>query len=238
MNDIDLAGTESFVIASEYYPFTGVFDGNGHTVVNFDYGPAQHNYVGLFGYVDGRNARIRALGVIDPSLEIDWGYGVGSLVGCLGKGTVNACFARGGSISGGGIHVGGLVGRSYSTVSDCYADGVSVTGRAYVGGLVGLAYAPGVVTNCYSSSTVCGDNFLGGLVARGPVENVVVSFWDIERSRQATSAGGGTGMTMLQMRRAGTFLDAGWDFVGETANGMNDVWWILEDRDYPRLWWE
>ena len=33
-------------------------------------------------------------------------------------------------------------------------------------------------------------------------------------------------------------LDAGWDFVGETANGTEDLWWILEGKDYPRLWWE
>ncbi|MCX5644607.1 MAG: hypothetical protein NTZ17_07960 [Phycisphaerae bacterium] len=37
---------------------------------------------------------------------------------------------------------------------------------------------------------------------------------------------------------AATFLDAGWDFVGETANGPEDIWWILEGKDYPHLWWE
>jgi hypothetical protein len=26
--------------------------------------------------------------------------------------------------------------------------------------------------------------------------------------------------------------------VGETANGTDDIWWILEGQDYPRLWWE
>jgi len=35
-----------------------------------------------------------------------------------------------------------------------------------------------------------------------------------------------------------TFLDAGWDFVDETENGTEDIWWILEGRDYPRLAWE
>jgi hypothetical protein len=23
-----------------------------------------------------------------------------------------------------------------------------------------------------------------------------------------------------------------------TANGTHDIWWILEGKDYPRLWWE
>ena len=34
------------------------------------------------------------------------------------------------------------------------------------------------------------------------------------------------------------FLETDWDFVGETANGSEDIWWILEGKDYPRLWWE
>lgn len=33
-------------------------------------------------------------------------------------------------------------------------------------------------------------------------------------------------------------FDAAWDFSGETANGIEDIWWILEGKDYPRLWWE
>ena len=40
------------------------------------------------------------------------------------------------------------------------------------------------------------------------------------------------------MQSAGTFLEAGWDFLGERANGTEDIWWILEGQDYPRLWWE
>jgi hypothetical protein len=26
--------------------------------------------------------------------------------------------------------------------------------------------------------------------------------------------------------------------VGETENGTEDIWWINEGKDYPRLWWE
>ena len=66
---------------------------------------------------------------------------------------------------------------------------------------------------------------------------VVASFWDTQTSGQATSAGG-TGKTTAEMQTAKTFLDAGWDFVGETKNGMADIWWIDEGKDYPRLWWE
>jgi len=60
---------------------------------------------------------------------------------------------------------------------------------------------------------------------------------DTQTSGQANSTGG-TGKTTAEMQTATTFLEAGWDFVGETANGTEDIWWILEGQDYPRLWWE
>ena len=46
------------------------------------------------------------------------------------------------------------------------------------------------------------------------------------------------GLTTTEMQTAATFLDAGWDFVDETENGTDDIWWIDEGQDYPRLWWE
>ena len=36
----------------------------------------------------------------------------------------------------------------------------------------------------------------------------------------------------------GIFISSGWDFVAETENGTEDIWWILEGQDYPRLTWE
>jgi len=62
-------------------------------------------------------------------------------------------------------------------------------------------------------------------------------FWDIQISGQAMSAGG-NGKTTAQMQTAKTFLDAGWDFGGETVNGTHDIWWFDEGKAYPRLWWE
>ena len=59
-------------------------------------------------------------------------------------------------------------------------------------------------------------------------------FWDIETSGRTTSHGG-TGKTTTEMQTAGTFLNTGWDFVDETENGTEDIWWILEGQDYPRL---
>ncbi len=62
-------------------------------------------------------------------------------------------------------------------------------------------------------------------------------FWDTGTSSQPESAGG-TGRTTAEMQTSGTFVGAGWDFAGETANGAKDIWWILDGKDYPRLWWQ
>jgi hypothetical protein len=51
---------------------------------------------------------------------------------------------------------------------------------------------------------------------------VTSCFWDIETSRQTTSAKV-MGKTTTEMQMASTFLDAGWDFIDETANGTGDI---------------
>ena len=55
---------------------------------------------------------------------------------------------------------------------------------------------------------------------------------------QGTGCDNANGKTTAEMQTESTFLDAGWDFVDETENGTEYIWWILEYRDYPRLWCE
>jgi hypothetical protein len=117
---------------------------------------------------------------------------------------------------------------------DCYST-ATVTGGECVGGLVGQG-AGNRLKNCYSNGRVTGDSNVGGLLgdANGPIERC---FWDAETSGQTASAGG-TGLATAEMKTAAPYLAAGWDFIGETENGTDDIWWILEGQDYPRLWWE
>jgi hypothetical protein len=273
-------------------PFTGVFDGNGHTISNFSYASRDAFGLGIFGYVSGPSARISNLGLIDPNIDADNGFWIGSLVGYLSEGTITNCFVKGGRVAGdstiGGLigyndgtvtncysnnmvtgigSIGGLIGYNPDTVTACYSASVvrgservgglvgsnngtiasnystsTVSGRKYVGGLVGKNWhseywsLTGSITTSYSTGSVSGNEYVGGLV--GDNSGVITdSFWDTQTSKQLTSAGG-TGKTTAQMQTAGTFLEVGWDFMNETANGTEDIWWILEGQDYPRLWWE
>jgi hypothetical protein len=170
---------------------------------------------------------------------------VGGLIGG-NTGTVDGCYSTCNVM--GTRNVGGLVGQNgdivgwslimYSgTIFNCYSTG-SVSGHSVVGGLVGIYYV-GTTTNCYATGKVLGNKYVGGLVGSGVfgLGEVEACFWDIETSG-LTSSGGGIGLTTAEMQTASTFINAGWDFVGEIDNGTEDIWWIDEGRDYPRLWWE
>lgn len=143
----------------------------------------------------------------------------------------------------GRYQIGGLAGTNYGIIANCYARG-NVSGDQIIGGLVGCngfknpwEEDPGNIFNCYAGGNVSGDTPSGGLVGVHESGTISNCFWDREASGRLSSAGG-TGLTTAQMQTAATFLGAGWDFVGETANGTDDIWWILEGQDYPRLWWE
>ncbi|HPC93896.1 MAG TPA: GLUG motif-containing protein [Sedimentisphaerales bacterium] len=164
---------------------------------------------------------------------------IGGLVGMNINARLDQCFST--SIVTGELGtVGGLVGMNSGTVeiADCYASGV-VTGGRDVGGLVGsgllgraLKPSSNAIRRCYSAGRVSGSADVGGLVGfnQGVVES---SFWDAQITVKTSN--GGTPKTTAEMQTAATYLDAGWDFVGETANGIEDLWWIDEGRDYPRL---
>ena len=145
-------------------------------------------------------------------------------------------------ITDGLFSVGGLVGVNFDMVMDSYA-AAEVFGLDCVGGLVGENYLwpdtflPPEVSYCYSVGSVFGSDNAGGLVGNNEGGMVTDSFWDTESSGLSISDGG-VGRTTSRMQRESTFTNAGWDFVDETVNGTEDIWWILEDQDYPRLNWE
>ncbi len=167
---------------------------------------------------------------------------IGGLVAMNINARLEQCFSTS-IVTGESGSIGGLLGISsgMAEIADCYASGV-VTGERNVGGLVGdgsvgrgLKPSSNVIRRCYSTSRVSGSFDAGGLV--GSNEGVVESsFWDAQVS--VNTSDGGIPKTTAEMQTGGTYLDAGWDFVGETGNGSEDLWWIDEGRDYPRLWWE
>jgi len=145
----------------------------------------------------------------------------------------------------GRTHVGGLVGSNWlGDVANCYFAGV-VTGRESVGGLAGQN--TGAIGRCYSAGIPTGDLGVGGLAGVNS-GGITASFWNVKTSGRTNMCASQTvnawgcddtfGKTTVEMQTATTFLIAGWDFLGETDNGDDDLWWIAEGQDYPRLFWQ
>ncbi|NLH18131.1 MAG: hypothetical protein GX455_16265 [Phycisphaerae bacterium] len=158
------------------------------------------------------------------------------MVGVNDGGSIEASYALG--TVDGFSKLGGLIGvYRQGGVENCYS-GTNVKGRyLYIGGLVGSHNLAWGIKNCFSYGTVVGQGggLVGGIDSWASIQN---SFWDLESSGMTTSAAG-TGKTTEEMKTLSTFTSAGWDFVGEAANGTADVWRMCADGvDYPRLSWE
>ncbi len=79
-------------------------------------------------------------------------------------------------VTGNGNYVGGLAGiiRGYSEVSNCFYSG-SVTGKNYVGGLLG-SNARSELSESYSTGSVSGNAKIGGLVGQNYIKNITNCF--------------------------------------------------------------
>lgn len=177
--DLNLKDTPFNGIGSAGQPFTGMFDGQGHTISHVTVNAPEGENVGFFNVIKG--ATIRDLKLVD--VEITGKTNVGGLVGSaqvqldssdLSKNVAN--LIGGCSVSGtvtGTKNVGGLVGLnegktdpqtlfSIASAVDKCAASVTVNGKEMTGGLVGKN--GGTITKSSSGGTVKGDTTTGGLV--------------------------------------------------------------------------
>lgn len=169
MADIDLKGYGStgfhVIGTSEDGPFTGVFNGNHKTISNLRQFQDFGGYLGLFGLVEGLEARIENVTLADPNIASEMGRYVGALLGALQEGTVSNCHVRAGGVRG-LSYVGGLVGKNDGgTIVDCTALAV-VQGMSRIGGLIGHTYY-GLIERCRTAGEVLGpasSYWIGGLI--------------------------------------------------------------------------
>lgn len=178
MSDIDLTGKSIYSIG-DIFPFTGVFDGGGHTISNPTMVQPGNYFVGLFAQT-GKGGEIRNLNVTNA--DITGGSRVGIIVGsnwskvtnCHVSGTVYATSNYSGGISGDNIGYrddgGSLLGGK---IKNCSMAG-SVSGVYRVGGLVGMN-EEGIVSQSHATGSVFGKGDVGGLAGMiywwGSVEN-------------------------------------------------------------------
>lgn len=153
--DIDLSSFGEWTpIGANTNPYTGVFNGGGHTITGLKISSYSNIGVGLFG-VTGTGAVLANVIIEEPEINVRKDN-VGALVGqTSGTTTITNCGVTGGSVTGNG-NVGGLIGSigEDNHVVGCYSS-ASVKGVSPVGGLIGDAsYFTARIIASYSTGTV------------------------------------------------------------------------------------
>ena len=214
-NDIDMSNFPGYTpIGTDTHAFNGTFYGNGHVISNLSISASGTSNVGLFG-VTGSAARILDLGIENANVSGNNYVGViagkssGTITNCYVKGnvkvtslngysgviasystnTIQSCYTSGSvTVDGGnGSYIGGLVGYASCVITSTFAEGITVKGRTYVGGLVGNLTAGSLsnsevrgtanITSSEASTYGNADAFAGGCVgySRGTLSNLKVS---------------------------------------------------------------
>ncbi|UNK53486.1 two-partner secretion domain-containing protein [Rahnella aceris] len=157
-------------------PFSGTFEGLGHTLSNLTITAPDANNTGLFG--DNQGATVRDLGVVNGA--ISGGSYVGGIVSMnqSSSSVLNSYFSGTVSTSSSGIMVGGIAGfnGNNSTIANSYSMG-TVTGTRWTGGITGYN-GSALVTNSHSSSNVNGGNgdYVGGVVGANESATITDSY--------------------------------------------------------------
>ena len=147
-------------------PFSGNFDGGGHTVYGIFFSENQKSCYGLFGYV------ANSLSGVIKNVKVDRSYmeavdNVGGIVGCMQNyGSIINCENAGkvrGSYWTGGI--AGYIGNSLgsTSVQSC-TNSKFIRGSFVTGGIVGYAHENCVIDSCCNNATyVRGSEITGGI---------------------------------------------------------------------------
>ena len=139
-----------------YSPYTGIFEGQNHTISGLYFKQENTSEVGFFGYNRGK---ILNVGILDSyfcgfsQVGGVCGYNSSTITNCYNKGVVDGT-------ADGASSFGGVCGCNLGILTNCYNTGI-VSGQAYVGGIGGGN--SGTITNCNNEGKVSGTDYVGGV---------------------------------------------------------------------------
>jgi len=260
INDIDASDTKNwnsgagFVqIGSISSQFSGSFNGQDFTIDSLFINRSASRRVGLFGSLSGSVTRVRL-----TELEITGKQSVGGIVG-ENFGSISKVSVQG-TVTATDVEAGGIVGANAGSVSKSTSKGfVLGSSSNNYGGLVGIMYQNGSITDSYSLATVSvsgGDN-IGGLLGRSSSTNSFITNSYAAGSVSGNTTGGlleddtgtltvtqsfwdvqttgqsssaaGVGKTTAEMQNFDSFIKANWDY--------STTWYQRpgENNGYPQL---
>ena len=175
-----------------YVSYEGTFDGNDHTISGLYFNDTNQNYVGLFGYLSGKS-KVQNVGVSNSYFRgarcvggVVGSVYNGTVINCCNMSTIESRYTACGGVVGinyygtitncynigyvrGLERVGGIVGENaYGSIISCRNSGTVtatevVSSASKYGGVAGSNGSKGIVTNCWNTGAVTGNNYAGGV---------------------------------------------------------------------------
>ena len=244
-------------IGSDSDRFSGVFEGNGHTISNL-YIDRNSNNIGLFAVTAG-TVQIQNIRLLNVTIQGAMYVGslVGSNFGSIINSDVTAATIVGNSQIGGLVganrgniissfaytdviglsNVGGLLGDNTGNITNTYAAGTvsSTQTVSHAGGLVGNNQSSGSIMNSYAVSRVMpltdGSSRVGGLVGNDS-GSITASYWDKTINADLTTSSGAktTAELLNQLHPGATSADT-------YHNWRTTAWDFGDSIHYPTLYY-
>lgn len=216
--NMSMYGQEDRATGGQYDPFTGVFDGQGHTIsgikkynANSINGDGYYRYAGLFAST--KDCTIKNLNIVlsDDFYKYDTWTGtfvsrvyyqnIAGLV-AKGTGTISNCTVSGNILTTIATDVAGLLAAEFDgIIQNCatygsVTNGYNASGYS-AGGLVGRLGTTGTIKDSYSLAAVYGaeKNTVGGLVGinKGLIANTYVAGYVSKQQNAGGLVGSNTG---------------------------------------------
>lgn len=234
-NDIDMSewGNWMPIAPSTTNRFEGYIDGKGHKIINLKI-ISNAEFAAFIGNARGdvSNGYIKNLGLENVYVESDKNN-VAGLVALNFKSTITNCYVTGTikNTSPTAYFTGGIVGRQYGLIENCFTD-CNVIGGNDTGGFVGfLPNETAILKNNYTKSKVSGEINTGAFYGRmntnaGYRPTFVSNYFDKTIAGTTNyQTSGVVGLTTDEMKQQSTYVD--WDFT--------NVWYMDSQTGYPTL---
>ena len=186
--DIDMTKESWTPIRTGYAPqYTGVFDGNGHTITGLGNCLLEEN-----------EGEVRNLTLVNPTgLPLPGSIFSAGAVAGINEGTIENCHVVGGSVKGDACS-GGIVGINGGTIRACSSSAMVTTGGyngSKGGGIVGDN--SGTILACYTTGSVNAGDGMEGAIAGENANNyggtTTACYWSGDAEK---GVGSGTDNTM------------------------------------------
>ncbi len=238
LNEAGSTANEWTPIGSEASPFTGTFDGAGHTISGLYINLPENTGTGLFGCVqntaeEGKTESVAPEFIVQKKAvliknlrvtgaDVTGKQNVGGIVGKSIDAGIKDCYFEG-SVKGNANSVGSIVGfaSDESVVNQCQVN-ATVIGKQRTGGVVGYASSNSVVTKCYGTVDVTGTQNVGGIIGTLAGSNLVgcFAFGKVTATNKAGGIAGYSTMSVMRGAYASVAIESSGADIGGAVGSV------------------